>query len=100
MATPLIDECKRFLDEEFDKTLAAETLGINEYRARQRFYDWVDKRALRWTKDTFGPLAVEKLQKGFNNVGARASCFDQPRHADLYNSAHALRSIIENLTYQ
>jgi hypothetical protein len=97
MATALADECNRFLNDEFDTTLEAEAAGINECRARQRFYAWIDKRALRWTKDTFGILAVERLQHGINNIGAHSSGLDQPRHADLYNSAHALRLIIKNL---
>lgn len=97
MTTNLSDECKRFLNDEFDTILEIETAGINQPCARQRFYEWIDKRALCWTRDTFGILAVEKLQRGFNNIGAQSSYFDQPRHADLYNSAYALRCIIENL---
>ena len=98
METNLTDECMRFLNDEFDMKVEIETAGLNEYRARQRFYEWVDKRALGWAGATFGLSAAEKLQQGFNNVGAQSSCFDQPLHADLYKSAHALRCIIAQIS--
>ena len=97
MTPQLEEELKRFLREEFDKELEDATAISNENRARARFFDWADRRALRWTRDTFGIRAHERLQRGFQNLGAKDSSYDQIRHAGLYNNAFALRQIIEKL---